>query len=463
MMQILGFLATPLAFVMRLLYGFLQNYGWTIIVTTIILRLLMFPLTMMQQKNQARMSAFQPMIQEIQKKWANDKNRQNQEVMKFQEEHNIKMTAGCLPMVVNMVVLFSLIVVIQAPLNYMLKVPAEEIGYGVQIVEYYNPESKISENAYTKESILIGEITENPEIFIKGFEDDATGEVVAMDPDVVKEIENFNFEFLGLNLAITPTFAFNVYLILPILSVLTMFASQFIIMKTSGQNQMGGQMWIMTIVMGLFFGWYAFTVPVGFSLYYTASNVVMTLQQLLVRRIYNPEDIKQQIMDEIEEKRKAKKAKKQVTVKDESGKTVTKEMSDSEIAKVRLAKARALDEERYGGEASEEDEQKAEKARKVDEEKYAAGAEDEKPEKEEPLAEDGAEEVDAETEEDAEPEEETASDTETAATIKTEAKPGRRKRAKQNKQTNKTSMEDAPSFADAERAAEEAGQREEEK
>jgi YidC/Oxa1 family membrane protein insertase len=454
MIQILGFLAGPLAWVMRLLYGLIQNYGWTIIVITFILRLLMFPLTMMQQKSQARMSAYQPMIQEIQKKWANDKNRQNQEVMKFQEENNIKMSAGCLPMVVNMIVLFSLIVVIQSPLTHMLQVDEAEVNKGIQIVQAMDPESRIAENTYTQQSILIGEIIENPNAFIEGIEVEGAevdAEKVAMDPSVVEQIRNFKFDFLGLNLAEVPKLGFNTSMILPILSILTMFAQQFITIKTSGQNQMGGQMWVMTIVMGLFFGWYAFTVPVGFSLYYTASNVVMTLQQFLVKRIYDPGKIKQQIIDEIEEKKKAKKAKKKVAIKDESGQTVTKEVSDAELVKIRLAKARQLDEERYGGEASAEEEEKAEKARKADKEKYAAKKEDgggeDVIEIEEVTAKEETEEADA-AEEDAGKEK-----TQPEAT-KSNAKPGRRKRAKQNKQSRDAQDDEGPSFAEQERAAE---------
>ncbi|MFV0413655.1 MAG: YidC/Oxa1 family membrane protein insertase [Oscillospiraceae bacterium] len=387
MVGFLGFLGLPLGYAMRWIYMLVQNYGWTIIIFTFIVRILMFPLSLKQQKSQARMAAFQPMIQEIQKKWANDKTRQNQEVMKFQEENGVSMTDGCLPMLVNMLVLFGIIAVIQAPMNYILKIPAEQISNGVAIVEYYEPESSISKNTYTKESILIGEITEMPERFIEGFtseeevtnEDGSTETVIKeikMDEEYVEAVKDFKFNFMGLNLSVVPTLGFNVYLILPILSVLTQFASQFIIMKTGGQAaQAGRSMWTMTIVMGLFFGWFAFTVPVGFSLYYTASNLVMTLQQLVLKRIYDPEKIKQQIIVEVEERKKAKKSKKQVKVQDEEGKVVTKELSEAEIAKLRLAKARELDAQKYNAEA-EEAAALPEKAQQQDEQKYGEEAAD---------------------------------------------------------------------------------------
>lgn len=451
MTQLLGFLAVPFGFAMRWMYQLFNNYGWTIIVATVIIRILMFPLSMKQQKSQARMAAFQPMIQEIQKKWGNDKNRANEEVMKFQQENGMKATDGCLPMIVNMVVLFSIIVVIQAPLNYMLNLPAQQIQNGVAIVQYYDPESNISSNTFTQESILIGEIIENPEIFTEGYMDIKVGEDgtetethVYMDQEYVDAVKEFQFNFMGMNLAIVPSFERLQYIILPILSIITMFGSQVIVMLTSGQKNMGKTMWITSIAMGVFFGYYAFTVPVGFSLYYTASNVVMTLQQLIVRKIYNPEKIKEDIILEIEEKKKSKKAKKQVTIKDESGEVVTKEFSDAELARVRLAKAREMDAEKYG--EDEEDAKKLDEALKQDEERYKTnqrieddGITDVEEDELEPVK----DETDVVTEEKDDTIEEKQSGGEAQP-----AKAGRRKRATQKKKT------DEKSFAEQEREEE---------
>ena len=101
-------LSGPLGYVMEWIYKLLPSYGWDIIIFTLLTKILMFPLSVKQQKSTARMSAYQPMMQEIQKKWANDKNRQQEELMKFQQETGMSMTAGCLPMAVNFLVLFGL-------------------------------------------------------------------------------------------------------------------------------------------------------------------------------------------------------------------------------------------------------------------------------------------------------------------------------------------------------------------
>lgn len=405
-MSIFNFLAVPLGYAMYWLYQLVQNYGWTIIIFTVLVRLAMFPLTLQQQKSTAKTAAYQPMIQEIQKKWANDKTRQSQEMQKFYEENNIKMTAGCMPMLVNMLIIFGMIAVIQSPLNHILRMPTQQVQVASAIVHQNYPDLGFDKNVQTMESKLIGQMRDNPQMFLEGADIlvdgngipvyvkdgqtlendqiiDKNGKVVVENAQVkhvsvderwVNEVVNFKFDFLGLNLSASPTFTFNLYLLFPILSILTMFLSQFIIMKTSGQQtQNNSTMWIMTIVMGAMFGWYAFTAPVGFSLYYAASNIVTTLQQLLVRRLHNPEEVKKQIMEELEEKKKAKKAKKSVEVEDEEGKVVTKEMSEADLAKYRLELARKKDAEKYGSvddEMTEEQKQAAEKAKKMDIERY---------------------------------------------------------------------------------------------
>ncbi len=352
MTGIFSILAVPLGWIMRLLYGVISNYGWTIILFTIITRVLLFPLSLRQQKSTARMSAYQPMITEIQKKWANDRERQNEEMQKFYEENDIKMTAGCMPMLINMLVLFGIIAVIQAPLTYIMDVPQDQIENGVAIVQKLHEEDDSTTTAYTQQSILIGEIKENKEYFLNPKEMDGVKgakDLKAMDKDAVEKVYNFNFDFMGLDLAVVPSMAMNRYLILPILSVLTMFLSQYIVMKsTPSAAGQGKSMWIMTLVMGAMFGYFAFTVPVGFSLYYTISNILMTGQQLIVRKIHNPEDIRQEIIDAMEQKKIDSKKKKKVVVQDAKGEAVTKSVTEAELERIRLDMARQLDDDKYG-------------------------------------------------------------------------------------------------------------------
>ena len=120
-------------------------------------------------------------------------------------------------------------------------------------------------------------------------------------------------------------------------------------MKSTGQR-MAGSMKAMARGMSLFFAWFAFTVPVGFSLYYTASNLFSWAQTALLRKKYNPEAIKKQIEEEIAAKRAEKKKKKQGKIKTEDGREIGKEVNQAELDRIRLERARALDKELYGDE-----------------------------------------------------------------------------------------------------------------
>jgi YidC/Oxa1 family membrane protein insertase len=333
-------LATPLGYVMEWIYKFIPSYGWTIILFTVLVRVLMFPLSIKQQKSTARMSAYQPIMQEIQKKWANDKNRMNEEMMKFQQESGFSMTAGCLPMLVNMLVLFGVIYVIYRPLQFLVHVSADVI---TQITTLATPALEAANVAIKSpylQNALIGVIQQNP------------ADYTALLGDKLTEVVNFNTMFLGLDLSTMPQWGFSavalISMIMPVLSIVTMFVSQIITMKASGTSQqMQGSMKVMMWLMPIMFGYFCFTVPIGFSLYYTVSNVLMLAQSLILKKIYDPEKMKEQIEQELAEKRAAKKKKKQVTVKAETGETVTKDVTESELARIRLAKAREMDEERY--------------------------------------------------------------------------------------------------------------------
>ena len=333
MSSFFGILGGPLGYVMEFIYKYIiSDYGLSLVLFTLVLRLLMFPLRIKQQKSTARMAAYQPMIQEIQKKYAKDQKRQQEEMMKMQEEYGYSPTAGCLPMVVNMVVLFGIIEVVYRPLTYILHISTDLLTAAATA-------GNIS-GGYAQQSKIIGAVLAGN-----------SGVIGALGEQAVGLIKGFNVFWGNLNLVAMPTISLAGWqtLVFPVLSVLTMIGSQIVIQKTSGQ-QLQGSMKYTPWIMSAMFIFVGFTVPVGFSLYYTVSNLLMIVESLVARKIYDPEKMKQQIADEIEEKRKAKKAKKQVTVKTDSGEEMKKDVTESEMASLRLQRARELDAALYADE-----------------------------------------------------------------------------------------------------------------
>ena len=114
----MGFLAMILGPLMRMLYQMIPNFAVTMIVFTVIIKLLMLPLMIKQQKSMAKMSVFTPMINEIQQKYKNNQEKMQEEMVKLQQEYGYSPTAGCLPMLVNMLVLFGMVEVVYRPVQY---------------------------------------------------------------------------------------------------------------------------------------------------------------------------------------------------------------------------------------------------------------------------------------------------------------------------------------------------------
>ena len=333
-MQIFGFLAPILGIVMEWIYRLIPNYGWTIIIFTLIIKLVIFPLMLKQQKSTVRMAAFQPMMQEIQEKYKDDKERMNEELMKFQQEAGFSMTAGCLPMIVNMLVIFGLIEVVYRPMQYVLRIGTDVINQCVEVANAAGASLNAS-NVYVQNQ-LINLIKQNPDAYAG-----ALG-------DSLQAVKDFQFTFLGIDLSLTPGEAgwLSVAILFPLLSVVTMIGVQIYSMKASGQK-LQGSMSAMYWITGVMFAWFAFTVPIGFSLYYTTSNILSWIQSIVMRKIFDPDKAKEQVRQEIEEKRKAKKAKKQLVVKADDGTTATRTVSQAEYDRIRLEAARKQDEERY--------------------------------------------------------------------------------------------------------------------
>jgi YidC/Oxa1 family membrane protein insertase len=102
------FIAKPCLWFMNFLYRFIPNYGFAIIILTIITRLLFWPLAQKSYKSMNAMRKLQPLMQEIREKYKNDKAKMNQETMALYRTYKINPLGGCLPMVIQLPVFFAL-------------------------------------------------------------------------------------------------------------------------------------------------------------------------------------------------------------------------------------------------------------------------------------------------------------------------------------------------------------------
>ena len=339
-------ISVPLGWVMRSIYDFVLNYGITLILFTLVTKLIMLPLTINQKKSMIRMNAFQPLINNIQKKYANDPAKQQEELARLQKEHNFSMTSGCLPLAIQMPILFGLIEVIYKPLRYIMGVPAAVIGDSKNITELWTMAESIvgSMSRYTPQTDIIKAIQQSPASFAS-----------LLDADVIAKIQAFDFTFLGMDLTATPSLkVFNTLLLIPVFSVIFMFLQQYLTQKLNGQET-NGQMKTMLIFSTGMFLYFSFVIPAGVSIYWIFSSVFAIIQELIVHRFINPEKEKAKIAEEVAEAKRLRKEQekqrkeKQKTVKgDKYVEEEIEDLDEAEKVRLRLERARALDREKYG-------------------------------------------------------------------------------------------------------------------
>jgi YidC/Oxa1 family membrane protein insertase len=302
-------ITVPFGLLIGFLYELTNNYGLAIIIFTCIVQLVLLPISAKSKKSMMKMSRIQPRVQEIQQKYANDKQKQNEAIQQLQKEEGATMgCGGCLWSLVPLLILIPLLQVIRDPIVYILGESADVANKIVDVIKTSAP-GLFSGNDYYKQVVAAQAIPQYAEQIreaIPGISD-AT-------------LQGINFNFLGINLGATPTFnifAWKVWnwatiglFLIPLLSagqqVLSMLLSQkannSVITDKNGmedkeaaQNSQSNQtnkvmLWMMPI-MSL---WIGFTVPAGLSLYWFIGGLIRMVEDHILtkhyRKIYDAED-----------------------------------------------------------------------------------------------------------------------------------------------------------------------------
>lgn len=348
---ILGPFAQIMGWIMEGLFRFtstfgIMNIGLCIILFTIVMKLLMLPLTLKQQKSSKLMSVMQPELQAIQKKYKgkNDNDsmmRMNVETKAVYEKYGTSMTGGCLQLVIQMPILFALYRIIYNIPAYVSSVKM----YFLNVVYAITGISDVAAIPEGAAESLVQFATEH-EVALTGMNaiGDLTGvsgealgnkmvdilyklnpaqwtELAARFPSaaaVINEnasaIESMN-SFLGMNLTNRPwtgSFIPNAAWLIPVLAGLCQWYSTKLM--TANQNQdpdaPGAQMMKqMNVTMPLMSVFFCFTFPTAVGLYWVASSFFMIVQQMITNAYLNRVDLDEMIRQNVE-KANAKRAKK---------------------------------------------------------------------------------------------------------------------------------------------------------
>ncbi|MBR4892883.1 MAG: YidC/Oxa1 family membrane protein insertase [Clostridia bacterium] len=259
----MDFLGAPIGYIMNLIYSVLSNYGLTIVVISILFKLIILPLTIKQQKSMVAMQEIQPLIADIQKKYENDKEKQSKEMMKIYQDYNISPFASCLPTLLQFPILIGLYGAIARPLKFILGLSTEKIAQLAEVAGV-----KIAGLSPYSYEIEIANKISQPELIDKI-------------QDILPGFSGFDFNFFGLDLSVIPGNEGFVILawILPVLAAALTWLSSYFMQaqnKTSSEAQQTSK--VMTMLMPLMILMFGARVPAGLSLYWCINSVLQIVQ-----------------------------------------------------------------------------------------------------------------------------------------------------------------------------------------
>jgi YidC/Oxa1 family membrane protein insertase len=308
-MEFLNFLMRPLGQFLYFIYETLafRNYGWTIIIFTVIVRVALLPLTFKQQKSSLEMQRVQPLIKEINERYKNDKEKLTAETMALYKEHNVNPVGSCLPTLFQLPIILALYQVISRPLHYLLNIDSVAITQIIDIIK-----KSIPNLGGYQEVAVIKNIADHVQEINTSF---------PFLGDKIQELQK-GMNFYGLKLYDIPTTDYHTMFAdpgtyIPILvlalvaTVITFISSKLSIASMNKRNNLSNNLeatnngkkkvnnksnkpektsqMAMTNSMMLWLGpvmtlFISFQVPAGVTLYWATGYVIMIIQQLYINK-----------------------------------------------------------------------------------------------------------------------------------------------------------------------------------
>ena len=283
------FFAGIFGYVLNFIYEIVSNYGLAIIIFTILLRLILLPINLKQQKTMKKTAKIQEKMREIQDKYSNDPIRLNQEIKNLYSQENMSPFSGCLSSILQIIIIISIFMVVSNPLTYMKQLSSEKIdNYTKQVKEENN-----GENINYIEIAIIRSLGKT-------------------EKDVY-----LNMNFLGLDLSDIPSKDYKdpKVFIIPLLYVTTSILSMKLtnvmmedkkkkefknaekedgkLVKVSEKSEeeeaMASMNRTMRYMMPIMTVSIAIIAPLGLALYWFVSNLLMILERLFVNKFVKEE------------------------------------------------------------------------------------------------------------------------------------------------------------------------------
>ncbi len=282
-MGIFNIFGSILGYLLWFLYQIFQNYGVAIILFTIILKIVLFPTAVKQQRSMASQSKLAEKQKELQKRYANNKDKYNEELMKLYDKEGVNPSSGCLTTLLPFPIMLGIYYSVIMPLSNTLHIASDTVKEATNYI------SRIPGMVSTATSSGIYSELQ----IIRNFS--ALRDSLTMfSPQDIEKIDEFSkgFKFLGLDLLATPKgAAFTTFLwLIPVLSLLSSVAFQVYTMwyqhKTTGQKPQGCMV-VMTCVFPLISLYWAYTMPAAVGFYWVISSLTSWLQSVITNRYFS--------------------------------------------------------------------------------------------------------------------------------------------------------------------------------
>ena len=290
------YICVPFAWLVRLFYNLTNSYGVALILFTLVIKLIMLPFQVKSKKSMMRMSRVSGQMQELQKRYAKNQAKLQEEMQKLYEEEGVNPMSGCLWSLIPFPILIALYSIIRQPITHFMMLSKDVLQTVVQ--------SAADAGVNLTNIVMMDKATGTPALKDGLYQLASYGQI-----NLVKAVQemglstpegwfDMNYNFLGLDLTATPweyvksfTFTWAVIgvILIPILAGLSQFVFSKLTMKTQPQADAAGgaSMKSMMYMMPLMSVYIAFIMPAALGVYWIAQSVFSLIQEAILNKTFS--------------------------------------------------------------------------------------------------------------------------------------------------------------------------------
>lgn len=281
-------LGTPLGYIFKFCYDLISNYGVALIVFTLITKVILFPVSIMVQKNSIKMIKMKPKLDALKYQYVDDKDALLDAQSDMYKEEKYNPFLGTIPLLLQLPLIFGLIDVVYRPLKHILHLSPQIIN---ALVEKTSQLTGIVDLGSSPELFVMQNIS-NPayqDAYMSLQNTSLSSHNVSQ---LMEQIQSIDLNFFGINLAQIPQLNGDILILIPILAGLSALIMCIIQNKINVLQieQNAFAQWGMTVFMIAFSTYFAFLVPAGVGVYWIFGNLFSIPVMYLVNWIYSPKE-----------------------------------------------------------------------------------------------------------------------------------------------------------------------------